>query len=73
MIEFKIQLDDDFVKTIGHKQIENYLQEFTKQIIIKSAALDILNDLKSIDFSNDKEWAFARNLAWEQEKHKYSL
>jgi len=27
--------------------------------------------LKTIDLQNDKEWQTARNLAWQQEKHKY--
>ncbi len=71
MVEFKIQLEESFVKTFGQEEIEKYLKEFTKTLILKSAAKDILEDLKSIDLQNDKEWQTARNLAWQQEKHKY--
>jgi len=71
MVEFKIQLEESFVQTMGHEQIESYLQEFMKKIIIKLSAQDILKDLESIDLENDKEWQLARNLAWQQEKDKY--
>ena len=30
-----------------------------------------LKDLNSIDLENDTEWQISRNLAWQQEKHKY--
>jgi hypothetical protein len=71
MVEFKIQLEESFVQTMGYEQIENYLQEFMKKIIIKLSVQDILKDLESIDLENDKEWQLARNLAWQQEKDKY--
>jgi hypothetical protein len=71
MVEFKIQLEENFVKTFGQEEIEKQLQDFTKRLILKSAARDILEDLKNFDLQNDKEWQTARNLAWQQEKHKY--
>ena len=71
MVEFKIQLEENFVKTFGQQEIEKHLQEFTKKLILKSAAKDISEDLKSFDLQNDKEWQTARNLAWQQEKYKY--
>lgn len=71
MVEFKIQLEENFVKSFGQEEIEKYLKEFTEILILKSAAKDILEDLKTIDLQNDKEWQTARNLAWKQEKHKY--
>ena len=71
MVEFKIQLEESFVKTFGQKEIEKYLKEFTKTLILKSAAKDILEDLETTDLQNDKEWQTARNLAWQQEKHNY--
>jgi hypothetical protein len=71
MVEFKIQLEESFVQTLGHKEIENYLQEVTQKIALKLAARDILIDMQTIDLENDKEWQVSRNLAWQQEKHKY--
>lgn len=71
MVEFKIELEENFVKTFGHKQIENYLEEFMQKIVIRLSAKDILKDLETVDLANDKEWQVSRNLAWQQEKHKY--
>nr|MBK9651175.1 hypothetical protein [Bacteroidota bacterium] len=71
MVEFKMRLDENFVKTFGHKQIENYLEEFMQKIVIRLSAKDILKDLETVDLANDKEWQVSRNLAWQQEKHKY--
>ena len=71
MVEFKIQLEESFVQTLGHKEIENSLQEFMQKVAMKLAAQDILKDLPTIDLENDKEWQVSRNLAWQQEKHKY--
>jgi hypothetical protein len=71
MVEFKIQLDESVVQSVGHKQVETHLQDFVKKMLLKTAALDVLKDLKSVDFQNDKEWQTARYLAWQQEKHKY--
>lgn len=71
MVEFKIQLEESVVQTFGHKQVENYLQEFVKNMLLKAAAQDVLEDLETIDLQNDKEWQTARHLAWQQEKDKY--
>ena len=73
MVEFKIQLEESFVQTFGHKQIELYLQEFMQKMLIRFSAQDILKDLETIDLENDKEWQMSRNLAWQQEKHKYII
>jgi hypothetical protein len=71
MVEFKIQLEDSFVQTMGYKQIETYLQEFMQKVVLKLAAQDIMKDLEDIDLQNDEEWKVSRNLAWQQEMHKY--
>jgi hypothetical protein len=74
MVEFKIQLDESVVQTFGYKQIENYLQDFVEKMLLKAAAAqDVLEDLKTIDLQNEKEWQTARHLAWQQEKHKYLI
>lgn len=71
MVEFKIQLEDSIVQSFGYKQVENYLQDFVKKMLLKAAAQDVLDDLNTIDVQNDKEWQTARHLAWQQEKHNY--
>lgn len=71
MVEFKIQLEESFVQTFGYKEVEQYLQDFVKKMLLKAAAQDILDDLKTIDLQNDVEWQTARHLAWQQEKHRY--
>lgn len=71
MVEFKIQVEESFVQTLGHKQIEIHLQEFMQKMLIRLSAQDILKDLETINLENDKEWQMSRNLAWQQEKHKY--
>ena len=71
MVEFKIQLEDSLVQAIGHSQIQTYLQEVVKKMLLKTAVQDILEDLKSNDFQNDSDFINAKHLAWQQEKHKY--
>ncbi len=71
MIEFKILLDEQIVETIGHQQIQDYLQEFVDKLVLKLAAKDAIEDLKTIEIENNKKWQLARKLAWEQEKSKY--
>ncbi|MEZ4772707.1 MAG: hypothetical protein R3D00_05940 [Bacteroidia bacterium] len=73
MVEFKIQLEESIVQTFGYKEVEKYLQDFVKTMLLKAAAQDILEDLKTIDLQNDKEWQAARHLAWQQESHKYII
>ena len=71
MVEFKVQVEESFVQSVGYNKIDKQLQRFMLKIILKIAAQDILDDLKSFDLENDVEWKLSRNLAWEQEKHKY--
>jgi hypothetical protein len=71
MVEFKIQLEERLVQTLGHKEIENSLQEFIQNLIMKRTAHDVLKDLQTINLENDGEWQTSRALAWQQEKHKY--
>ncbi len=73
MVEFKIELDENVVQTVGYAQVENYLQDFVKTILLKAASKDVLEDLKNIDLQNDAEWQAARHLAWQQEKDKYLI
>ena len=71
MVEFKIQLEDKFVQRLGYSAVEIYLQDFKQKMELKFAAQDVLKDLKDIDLENDEQWQLSRNLAWQQESHKY--
>lgn len=71
MIEFKIQLEEKVVNKFGYKQVENYLQAFVKKMLLKAASQEVLEELETNNLENDKEWQSARDLAWQQEKHKY--
>ena len=71
MVEFKIQLEDKFVQRLGYSAVESYLQDFKQKMELKFAAQDVLKDLKDIDLENDEQWQLSRNLAWQQESHKY--
>jgi len=71
MTEFKIQLEDQLVQTIGYSTIEKYLNEYINQIILKISAEDALNDLKTIHLENDSKWKIAREQAWKEQGYKY--
>jgi len=71
MVEFKVQVEESVVQSVGYNKIDKQLNDFMRKIILKIAAQDILNDLKTFDLENDVEWKISRNLAWEQEQHKY--
>ena len=71
MVEFKVQVEESVVQSVGYNKIDKQLNDFMRKIILKIAAQDILDDLKSFDLENDAEWKISRNLAWEQEQHKY--
>jgi hypothetical protein len=71
MTEFKVQLEDKLVQTIGYNTIEKYLSDYINQIILKISAQDALNDLKSINLDNDSKWKIAREQAWKEQGYKY--
>ena len=73
MVEFKIELEESLVQSIGREVLENNLQDLVRKAVLHLSAQEILEDLKTIDLQNDPEWQVARHLAWEQEKHKYSV
>ncbi len=73
MVEFKVQLEESFVETLGYQRIEDSLQKLIQSAVLKLAAQDILEDTESAELQNDQEWQLARKLAWQQEEHKYSV
>jgi len=73
MTEFKIQLEDKLVQTIGYGAIEKFLNEYMNQIVLKISAQDALNDLKTINLENDSKWKIARERAWKEQSYKYHI
>lgn len=71
MVEFKVQLDESFVQTLGYNEIEKHLQSLIQKLVLKHSAQDILKELPGIDLENDKEWQLSKKLAWNQEKNRY--
>jgi hypothetical protein len=71
MTEFKVQLEDKLVQTIGYNTIEKYLNDYINQIILKISAQDALSDLKSFNLDNDGKWKIAREQAWKEQGYKY--
>ena len=71
MTEFKVQLEDKLVQTIGYSTIEKYLHDYMNQIILKISAQEALSDLKSINLDNDSKWKIAREQAWKEQGYKY--
>ncbi|MBD1208491.1 MAG: hypothetical protein H9535_08680 [Ignavibacteria bacterium] len=71
MAQFTVHVDESVVQTFGHAHIEQYLQDIARKMLLKAAAHDVLEDLSTIDLHNDTTWQTARNLAWQQEQHKY--
>ena len=71
MTEFKVQLEDKVVQTIGYKNIEKLLSDYINQIELRMSAQDALIDLKSIDLDNDDKWKIAREQAWKEQGYKY--
>jgi hypothetical protein len=71
MVEFKIQVEEKYVQSIGYKEIEQYLQDIIQKIHLKISAREMLKDMQSLDLENDREWQTARTLAWQEQGYKY--
>jgi hypothetical protein len=71
-IEFKVQVEEDIVKEYGKDILEKYLQEYLTKAILRLAAKEILDDLKSIDIK-EKTWMQARERAWNNYGKHYFL
>ena len=69
MSEFVIKIEDEIVQVIGKQAIEQYLQLFITQTILKAAASDILKDYEKESLSNDNNWITAKNNAFLNDKY----
>ena len=71
MIELKIRVEDNIVQLFGYKELERQLHEYVSNLYLKIAAKEMQKGIAEIDLENDEKWQVARELAWDQEKHKY--
>jgi len=71
MQEIKIQLDDKLIQTFGYSIIEQQIKDFVNKLYLRISAQEMLKGIQEIDLENDEKWNNARELAWEQENHKY--
>ena len=72
MVEFKVQVEEDIVNEYGIDNLEKYLQEYLTKAILKLAAKEILDDLKTIDVE-ENGWLKARERAWDKFGKHYFL
>ncbi len=71
-MEISVEVDDDLVRTIGIETVKSRLSSFASRLELSIAAQEALNELTTIDLTNDPQWQTSRSLAWEQEKHHFS-
>jgi hypothetical protein len=64
MSEFVVKIEDEIVQVLGKQAIENYLQAFITQTILKVSAADILKDYDNESLSEDKIWSAAKKSAF---------
>ena len=69
MSEFIIKIEDEIVQTLGKQTIEQYLQLFITQTILKAAASDILKDYEKNNLTNDKNWINAKKSAFINDRY----
>jgi hypothetical protein len=69
MSEFVIKIEDEIVQVLGKQTIEQYLQLFITQTILKAAASDILKDYEIDSLTNDNNWITAKNNAFLNDKY----
>jgi len=69
MSEFIIKIEDEIVQTLGKQTIEQYLQLFITQTILKAAASDILKDYEKDNLTSDKNWINAKKSAFINDRY----
>lgn len=69
MSEFIVKIEDEIVQTLGKQTIEQYLQLFITQTILKAAASDILKDYEKDNLTSDKNWINAKKNAFINDRY----
>jgi hypothetical protein len=73
MTQITLKIDDSIVETLGRQQIETKIGEWLKELKRKIDLQEAVEELDSLQLSNDSNWQVARNLAWETYKHNYEV
>lgn len=72
MVDLVIKVDEDTIKMLGRKALQQQFQEYVNMLLTKAAAQEALSDLALFDeLANDPEWQRAREAAWEEEKEEF--
>lgn len=71
MTQITLKLDDSLVEGIGKEKIEQLIKDWLYQYKRKQALKEAVDDISTIDLTNDPQWQVARNLAWETYKHNF--
>ena len=69
MSEFVVKIEDEIVQVIGKDNIEQFLQEFITQTILKAAANDILSDYDKNEVSTDENWLKAKKKVFSYDRY----
>ncbi len=69
MSEFIVKIEEDIVQALGKHTIEQHLQKFITQTILKAAANDILQDYTATDVTQDTNWHLAQKKALQNDKY----
>jgi hypothetical protein len=73
MSEFIVKIEDEIVQIVGKQMIEQYLQAFITQSILKAAASDILKDYEKEDLNKDTNWLTAKKNAFMNDKYNHYI
>lgn len=69
--QLTIDIEESLLEAIGKSEVEKSLQEWIQRLQLRGAVKDLLQDPDEFDVTNDPKWQAAREIAWQQEKHKY--
>ncbi len=70
--EFRLLVDNKLVQMFGYNEIEKYLQDYISNLYLKISAKEMLQGIQEVNLENDENWQIARDLAWNQEGHKFN-
>ena len=59
-MNLKFNWKHSLVQQFGYEEVDAYLKELVKELHLKTAAREILQDLKEINLENDSQWQSAR-------------
>ena len=73
MTQITLKLEDSLIEGISKDQIEQLVKGWLSQYKRKQALKEAIEELSTIDLTNDPQWQVARNQAWESYKHNFKI